>query len=391
MIEQLLSSTLIPEELSVTPPELIWNSSAPLTLGVELEVQLVDWRSQDLCPAAQQVLDKTSSPLIKSEIFQSMVELCTSVCQNLDDVERDMGLARQQLLNACEPLGLEVVSSGTHPFAVPEKRRLSPGERYAMLLERRQWVARRICIFGLHVHVGVENPERAMHLMNGLLPYLAPLLALSASSPFWRGHDTGLAAARPSVFESLPGSGTPPTLHNYGEFEQLYGSLCRSGSISSLKDLWWDIRPKPSFGTIEVRVCDSPATMAETLGLVALIQCLSAEILNKMDAGETPVVPPLWLLHENKWRAMRKGLKAQILVDAHGTCEPVHQHLEKLLRRVRPMAKRLGCEQHLRAVRRRLQTGSSSAEQRKWRTTYGNLPAVVQHLAQAWREGAPRN
>jgi carboxylate-amine ligase len=364
-----------------------WNPSRPLTLGVEVEAQLVDWRTQDLCPAAIRVLGQCDSALIKAEIFQSMVELCTHVCDSLSDVERELGSAHRQLLKACDALGIEVLGTGTHPFGLTQQRLVSNSSRYRMLMDRNQWIARRMTIFGLHVHVGVPQADQAIHLMNAMLPYLSTLLALSASSPYWCGQDTGLASARSTVFESQPTAGCPPTLRDWADFEQLCQRLTRSQSITCLKDLWWDIRPNPTFGTLEIRICDGCPSLPDTLGLVALIQCLAASLLEPIQAGEIPQPPALWRLRENKWRAARWGMEASLLVDDEGTLVPVRSQVTALLEQLSPVATRLNCEQYLYPLEHRVDGGSSAYWQRRVFEHTGSLRSLVQELVAQWRTG----
>lgn len=366
---------------------LDWSPSRPLTLGVECEVQLVDWKTQDLCPAADHVLPLCQSGMVKSEIYQSMVELCSGVCVDLDQVESDLRRARTDLLKACQPLGIEVLGCGTHPFAPRQQRMLSDASpRYGMLLERNQWIARRMSIFGLHVHVGVPGPDQAIHLMNGLLPFLPGLLAFSASSPFWCGEDTGLASSRATVFESHPAGGIPPSFRDWEHFNELCCLMYRSHSIVSLKDLWWDIRPNPGYGTVELRICDGTPTLSDTLAVVALVQALSARILDELERGLIPSAPSDWILRQNKWRALRWGLEANLIENDEGDVSPVQVQIARWLEELAPYAGRLGCLAQLEKVRTRLNLGSSALNQRRVAQQTGSLRCVVQSLVEEWRQ-----
>ncbi|ODT63702.1 hypothetical protein ABS71_13990, partial [bacterium SCN 62-11] len=376
LVKNLLNSPQSAQSL-----DLDWNPSQALSLGVECEVQLVDWKTQDLCPAAGRVLPLCHSGQVKSEIYQSMVELCTGVCPDLTQVEADLRRARNDLLQTCQPLGIEVLGAGTHPFAPRQQRMLSNASpRYGMLLERNQWIARRMSIYGLHVHVGVPGPDQAVLLMNGLLPYLAGLLALSASSPFWHGEDTGLASARSTVFESHPSGGTPPVFRDWAHFRERCALMLRSHSIVSLKDLWWDIRPNPVYGTVEIRICDGTPGLSDTLALVALIQCLSARILHNIELGHVPDPTSDWILRENKWRALRWGLEANLIEDEEGNVSPVQVQLTRWLEELSPYAERLNCLNYLEKVRARLHMGSSVLKQRQIYQQTGSLRCLVQSL-----------
>lgn len=385
---------IIPEIRTEAGPEagesnnnFAWNPSQKLTLGVECEIQLVDWKTQDLCPAASRVLPLCASGLIKNEIYQSMVELSTGVCTNLSMVEADLRRGRQDLLKACVPLGLEPIGNATHPIAPRQERILTPGSsRYALLLERNQWIARRMGIFGLHVHIGVPKADHAVHLMNGLVSDLACLLALSSSSPFWGGEDTGLASSRATVFESQPTGGCPPSFLDWEHFTHYCQRLLRSRSIVSLKDLWWDVRPNPNYGTIEVRICDGTASLSETLAIVALIQCLCARQLESIEHDMLPAPPSDWRTRENKWRAMRWGLEADLIEDDEGGSLPARVVIQNWLDKLLPYAQKLECQHHLHKVQEILEAGSSSQRQRQVYATTGSLRAVVQQLAQEWRQ-----
>ena len=369
-------------------PELSleWNRSSPLTLGVECELQLTDWKTQDLCPASQRVLERCTTGLVKTEIYQSMVELCTEVCSNLSQVENDLRRGQQDVLQAANSLGVEILGSGTHPFAERQQRLLTPGSpRFALLLERNQWIARRMAIYGLHVHVGVAEADQCIHLMNGMMPYLGGLLALSASSPFWSGEDTGLSSARATVFESQPTGGCPPSFRDWAHFESHCRRLSHSRSIVSLKDLWWDLRPSPGYGTVEVRICDGTASLSETLGLVAMIQCLAARLLEQLELGIVPAPPGDWRVRENKWRALRWGLEAKLIEDEAGNVTSARELVNQWLEELHPYAIRLECLDHLAPIRRLLESGSSADRQRQIYRQTGSLRSVVQALVEEWR------
>ncbi len=334
-MRDLAPSTLAPTNPSSDAPEgaddaLRFQSAGVLTLGVEIEVQLVDWRTKDLCPAAPRVLAaaRGAGERIAPEIFQSMLELRTGVCRNLADVTGDL-------------------------------------------------------------HVGMRDGDHAMAVMNGLLPHLATLLALSSSSPFMDGQDTGLSSARATVFESLPTAGTPPTFADWDDFLGFYDRLERSRAVTSTKDLWWDVRPSPHFGTLEVRVCDVPSSIEDTLALVALVQCLAADITARLDAGEPPPRPAPWRLRENKWRAARWGLDADLVVDDDGHTQPLRGVADALVWSLTPAARDLGCLRELGLVGRLIERGTSSERQRKTFAKSRSVLAVVEALAETWRDDAP--
>lgn len=355
-----------------------------LTLGVEVEVQLIDWRNQELCPAATRILEKCQHPAISAEIFQSMVEMSTGICKNLQEVKTDLENCRTSLLAACDEVGVEIIGCGTHPFSCWGERLVYPAPRYRMLIDRNQWIARRLAIFGLHVHIGMRDGDHAMAMTNGLLQQLAPLLALSASSPYMEGHDTGLASARSTIFESQPTAGSPPAFESWEQFADHAKLLHRCRAIGSLKDLWWDIRPNPGYGTVEIRICDGPARPSETLGIVALIQCLAAWIDSRIQNGQVFRPPALWRLRENKWRAARWGIESDFVTDDQGSTLGMKDYLTDLLSQMQPWAQRLECEAHLESLNAILAGEGSPNRQRSIFQQTRSLQSVVQCLAREW-------
>lgn len=369
---------------------LEFKSAGVLTLGVELEVQLVDWRTKDLCPAAPRLLAaaREAGERVAPEIFQSMLELRTGVCHDLADVTGDLHVARAIALRAARHCDVEIVAAGTHPFARPHERIAYPSPRYQELIDRNQWIARRLAIFGLHVHVGMRDGDHAVAVMNGLMPHLAMLLALSSSSPFMEGHDTGLSSARATVFESQPTAGTPPTFRDWRDFVAFYDRLVLSRAVTSPKDLWWDVRPSPRHGTVEVRVCDVPSSIEDTLALVALVQCLAADVTARIDAGEAPPQPAPWRMRENKWRAARWGLDADLVVDDDGRTRPLRDEAIALVESLAPTARALGCPAELALVGGLIDGGTSSERQRRLFARSRSVLSVVESLVEAWQTDA---
>lgn len=336
-----------------------------MTMGVELELQLIDWRTFNLCPAAPRVFAALGgeTPRVKAEIFQSMVEINTGVCTTVGDVRRDLEQAIAELRGACQAVGVELASAGSHPFANHRDRLAFPANRYTHLIERNKWIARRLAIFGLHVHVGMRSGDHCITMINAISPYLGHLLALSASSPYWEAEDTDLASARVTIFEASPTAGTPPSFEDWRAFEGFFDRMITTRSITSIKDFWWDVRPSPGFGTLEVRICDGPATISETVAIVALLRCLLAKLDEDAVNGRRFEPTPTWMMRENKWRAARYGLEADI-VDVDGHSRPLRGELARLLQELAPTSRRLGCAKELESVGRILEGGGSSARQR---------------------------
>jgi len=294
--------------------------SGPFTLGVEMELQVVDRDSGALSARAEQFLDGWTGPQrVRAELFQSMLELNTDICLTAADAEGCLRATAVPLLARARELGVRFIASGTHPTARYQDRHVFPAERYHGLIERNQWIARKLLIFGLHVHIGMPDPEMCIAVQNDLLHDLGLLLAISTSSPFSQGEATGLASSRITAFEAMPTGGTPALVADWSELSALVAALTRSGAITSMKDLWWDIRPSPRFGTLEIRVCDGLPTIRETCAVVALSHALARRAGARIAAGDGRSFPPAWRIRENKWRASRHGMEADLVIGDDGT------------------------------------------------------------------------
>ncbi len=361
--------------------------SPRLTLGVEVELQILDWKTHDLCSGARHLLQhlakssKMEHACIKPELFQSMIEVNTGVCEDVAQVRRDLSAAFTQLRIAGNALGLEFASAGTHAFASHEDMVVFPAERFRYILNRDRFLARRLLIFGLHVHVGMRDGDMAVAMMNAMLAKAPCFLALSGSSPFWRQEDTGLASSRTTVFEAMPTAGTPPTFATWAQFEEHVHVLLASRSIESLKDLWWDVRPSPEYGTLEMRICDALPTLSETLAVVALAQAFIARCDDMRRAGHAFPRPATWLMRENKWRVTRWGIDAELVVDERGTVRKLRDELQRMLVECEPYAERLGCLADLRRVSSMMEAGCSYRRQREVYKHTRSYAAVMQSLA----------
>lgn len=362
------------------------------TIGVELELHLVDAVTGDLVSASNEVLGEMSRrfpdnehPKAKHELFQSTVELITGVCDTPAQARADLTETFHELHDTSTRRGLKVISAGTHPFGMARKQDVSPNPRYHELIEAMQWPARRLLICGQHIHVGVRDGERAITIINEMTRHLPLFLALSSSSPYFEGEDSGLASARSKVFESLPTAGLPPQIADWVDFESFMSTLIDSACISSIREVWWDIRPHPDFGTIEFRMCDSPHTLTEVTALAGLAQTLVAWADDRIDRGELPLPPREWTVRENRWLAARYGIDARLIVeaDADGKPErrPIRELVTELITELSPVAEVLGTQQELASVERILEHGSGSSRQRRLVDAGATLPDVVHHLA----------
>ncbi len=371
-----------------------FESSATSTLGVEWELQLVSSATRQLTSGASEILAELSPdgehPTAKHELLESTIEVITGICSTVAEATADLAGTIAQLRPLVEARDLKLMCAGTHPLTDWATQTISPSPRYAKLVEDMQWLARQLQIFGVHVHVGVRSPEKVIPIVNALTAYVPHLLALSASSPYWIGHDTGLASARSKVFEGLPTAGLPYQLGGWDEFERYMETLLSTGTIGSIKEVWWDIRPHPTFGTVELRICDGLPTMQEIGMVAALSQCLVDQLDRELDKGYTLPTPKGWVVRENKWRAARYGLDATIIRGEDEQTVPVRDALRELVHDLGPTSQRLGCVEELAAVEAQLETGASYQRQRAVAAAHdGELTAVVDSLIAEFDAGRP--
>ena len=358
------------------------------TLGVEIELQIVDPVTFNLKQGSVDLLDRLGGEhaKIKQELTQSTIEVITGICGDVSEAVADLGGSLRELYELGDELGLAFSSAGTHPFGQWRDQKVFPNDRYQSLVERIQWPARRLLIYGLHVHVGVSSGEKAIAVSNALASYLPHLLAVSASSPFVDFEDTGLASTRSKIFEGMPTAGLPYRLANYGEFQRFMNTLVRAKAIETIREIWWDIRPHPNFGTLEVRICDAPSTMHELASLVALVQSLVVALGERYEQGAPLRILKPWILRENKWRAVRHGLDADVICDNDGDHGPLREQIPDLVARLEPVAERLGCLDALRGLHRVLDEGGSYERQRRTLAKTNRLPDVVATLSAELRE-----
>ncbi len=321
------------------------------------------------------------NPRVHKELLRNTVEVVTGICENagaaMDDLRGTLGTARRIVRDR----GMELFCAGTHPFAKWSAAELTDAPRYAELIKRTQWWGRQMLIWGVHVHVGVSSAHKVMPIITSLLNHYPHLLALSASSPYWDGEDTGYASNRAMMFQQLPTAGLPFQFQKWSHFERFVHDQKKTGIIDHINEVRWDIRPSPHLGTVEVRVFDGVSTIAELAALVALTHCLVVDLDRRLDAGEQlPTMPP-WHVQENKWRAARYGLDAEIILDADSNERLVTEDLDELLNRLEPVAASLGCADELAGVATIYQTGASYQRQRRVAEEHdGDLGAVVDAL-----------
>jgi len=368
------------------------------SLGVEWELELVDLDSRQLTSVSSEILRDISDdgdgehPKAKHELLQSCVEVITGICGTVAEAEADLAATVAEEQAAATKYNVGLMCSGSHPTTDWSTQKITDNDRYRLLVERNQWLARQLQIFGIHVHVGIRSPDKAIPIVNALLGYIGHFLALSASSPYWIGSDTGLASYRSKVFEGLPTAGIPYQLSGWDHFESYMEVLISTQTIQSVREVWWDIRPHPRFGTVELRICDGLPTLEEIGAVAALSQCLVERLDNQLDQGYTLPTPAPWVVRENKWRAARYGLDADLLVDSAGRLRPVKAALMDLVEDLTPVARRLDCLNELHRIPGIVELGSSYLRQRRVAAACGgDLTAVVDSLLEEMRVGLPRS
>jgi carboxylate-amine ligase len=362
------------------------------TLGLEWEIALVDAESGELAARASEVFDNISAahpdllpgsehPHIKGEMLQNTVELVTGVSHTVAEGTADLARNLNVLREAAAPLGLDLLSAGTHPFSNPRTQAVTDKERYAKLVDRTQWWGSQMLIYGVHVHVGLDHVSKAMPVLDGLVNHFPHFQALSASSPFWNGEDTGYASQRALMFQQLPTAGLPFQFPDWAAYESYVEDMFTTGVIDATNEIRWDIRPVAGLGTMEMRICDGMSTLKEIGAIAALTQCLVEDFSTTLDnGGSIPTMPP-WHVQENKWRAARYGMDAIIILDAAGKEQLVTEHTVELLNRLEPVAARLGCATELAGVEDIIARGAGYQRQRRVAAAHhGDLRAVVREL-----------
>lgn len=375
--------------------DIPFRSSPRPTLGVEVELGIVDVSSRELTSASTELLAELGRghpggehPKAKHELFQCTIEVVTGICDTVADAGEDLRATIAELDAVASGRGLALVSSGTHPFSHWSAQRISPHRRYEELVDLIGWPARRLAIHGTHFHVGVHDGPTAVRVANAVTVELPLFLALSASSPFWHGQDTDLASARTKVFEGLPTAGLPPRLEDWADFERFMDTLLNAEAIRSIREVWWDVRPHPDFGTVELRMCDAIPTLDETLALAALAQSLVAHTQAEAEAGHPTAQRREWVLRENKWLAARHGLDALLIVDDDGTRMAARDAVVALVDRLRPTAVELRCADELDDVLAIVEHGPGYLRQRRMVAEGATLDDVVDRLAAEFRASA---
>ncbi len=367
------------------------------SVGLEWELMLADRATGDLAPRGPEVIEEVAPRVagerfsVTGELLTNTVEVTSGVGETVATAVDDIADAIAAVREATDPRGLELLCAGSHPFAQWYDQQVTDKTRYHKLIERTQWWGRNMMIWGVHVHIGVDDVRKVMPIVGALSAYLPHLQALSASSPFWAGERTGYASNRSLVFQQLPTAGLPWPLEDWPAFESYLEDMVRTGVMADASEVRWDVRPAPRWGTVEVRACDGMSTLPELAAVAALAQVLVEWFSRRLDSGETlPQLQP-WFVRENKWRAARYGLEAEVIVDRDGRSEPVADHLRETIEAVGGIAEELRCAPEFAELDTILAQGASYARQIAVADAAGgDLRAVVQHLIREFRAGPVR-
>ncbi len=368
---------------AITPPSL--------SIGIEEEYQTVDPVTRDLRSHIHaEIVQKGKMLLqerVKPEMHQSVVEIGTGVCRNIQEAHEEIRDIRRQIIGLARENGLRLAAGGTHPFAEWRNQEIYPDDRYKVIVEDLKMVARANLIFGLHVHIGVEDRETAIQLMNSARYFLPHLLALSTNSPFWLGMDTGLKSYRCKVFDKFPRTNIPDIYQSWSEFENYVNLLIHTNCIDNAKKIWWDIRPHPYFPTLEFRTCDMPMRLEESIAIAALCQAIIAKLYKLHEQNQTFRHYSRSLIMENKWRAARYGLDGKMIDFGKQTEVDARKLIEEILEFVSDVSDELGSQKEIGYIREILKNGTGADRQLRVFAQTGDLKKVVDYMIEETEQG----
>jgi carboxylate-amine ligase len=354
------------------------------TIGIEEEYQTIDPATRDLrSHVALEILEQGKLLLkerVKAEMHQSVVEVGTGICRNIQEAREDVTELRSGIIELAYKNGLRLAAAGTHPFADWRQQEIYPDERYHTIVQDLKMVARANLIFGLHVHIGVEDREDAIHIMNAARYFVPHILALSTNSPFWQGMDTGLKSYRCKVFDKFPRTNIPDYFPSWGEYESFVNLLVRTNCIDNAKKIWWDIRPHPNFPTLEFRCCDVPMRVDETIALAALIQATVAKLWKLHAANQGFRLYRRALIMENKWRALRYGLDGKLIDFGKKSEVPLRVLMEEYMEFIDDVVDELGSRDELQYIYSILRNGSGADRQVRVYQETGDMHKVVDYI-----------
>lgn len=364
------------------------------TLGIEEEFQIVDPESRELRSHVTEFLDEGKMILgeqIKPEMIQSMIEVGTGICKNIQEARADISNLRGVIASLAEKNGLKIVAASTHPISRWQDQKIFEDERYELLVQELQTVARSLLIFGLHVHVGIPDRERQIHIMNASRYFLPHILALTTSSPFWMGHNTGLKSYRSEIFKQFPRTDIPDHFDSYPGFQRYVDLLVKTNCINDGKKIWWDCRPHPVFPTLEFRICDIPTRVDDTVAIAALFQAIVAKLTKLIEKNLGFRLYRRMLIQENKWRAVRWGLEGKMIDFGKQKEVPTRDLVLELLDFVDDVLDDLGSRKEVEHIHTILERGTSAEEQLRVYRETNDLKAVVDRLMELTMENVPRN
>ncbi len=365
-----------------------FTSNPSPTMGIELELTLVDEKSMAMSSSIQRVRDHLPDDMrekVKPELMQCCLEINTDVCDTISDARRDLTERLQKVQKVTDQLDLRLFWGSTHPFSRWKDQKVTPTERYLDLVNLLQEMARRMITCGLHVHVGVDSGDKAVMVCDRIMQHLPTMLALSCSSPFWEGRNTGLHSHRSKIMEGLPTAGLPTLMRNYSEYVWLVNHMVDTGFINTIREIWWDVRPHHNFGTVEVRVCDMPGNLEDALSIAAMIQCLVKYLSDDIDHGAYQHDCHPMMVSQNKWRACRFGNRAQLVNSYTYEVQSVCQIVEDMITRLLPVSKDLGCEEYLRRNQQIADQPSWAEQQRQILDETGDPTEIVRQLSKQSR------
>jgi glutamate---cysteine ligase / carboxylate-amine ligase len=354
------------------------------TIGIEEELMIVDAETLELSNAIEDLLGALQEvPVeghVKEELMESVCEIATTPCANVREAGLELRALRRIVQSVAAERGLAIGAAGTHPFAMWEDQRIVSRPRYRDLVAGLQFVARQEIIFGIHVHVGLDDPDKAIHVANGMRVHLPLLLALSANSPFWRGDQTGLDSTRTPIFRAFPRVGIPPRYDDWTDYQRRIEFMTSCKVIRDYTYLWWDVRPHPNLGTVEVRVFDQQTKLEHTVALAAVVVCLVHRYAMGFVEGKALIEVPGELIDDNKVRAALRGLEGDLVDYRRGGAVPTRELAERLLEELGPHAAELGCDAELERTRDLISVGTGARRQLDLLEREGDLGVLVRHL-----------
>lgn len=360
-------------------------SGTAFTVGIEEEMMLVDPRTLELAPGIESILadvDGASPGMVKPELMRAVLEIATDPCPNLEQAGEELRILRRRVRESAERHGMALAAAGTHPTGRGEEQLITARPRYEELAAQLGWIARQELIFGTHVHVGIDSPDKAIYIADGIRRRLPLMLAISTNSPLWRGGQTGMMSSRTPVFRSFPRVGVPPHYGTWEAFSNRVDLMVRAGAIPDHTYLWWDVRPHPDFGTVEVRVFDQQTRLEETLSLAALSLSLAHRYSEDYESGVPLVEVPTELIDDNKVRAALRGLEGELIDLRRRRHAPAAELVREMVEELRPNARELGCEDALLGLRKLIDSGTGARRQLRFLEGGGDVSGLVRRLCE---------